>query len=184
MLPIPPDAATELLSSGAIRERCGNITRAVEAGRSPHFRVDRGRLDAAARLVADTTRRRYRNLEVPYHSRWRHFNVGGYSRVSELDRQLACYSPGDRLRAQIDLTVVSVFLDAGAGPAWRYREPGTIDDYRRSEGLAIATLRAFMGGAWSASPGEPLRVDAAALADMDAATLASWFQATPRFLRP
>ena len=58
MLPIPPDAATELLSSGAIRERCGNITRAVEAGRSPHFRVDRGRVDAAARLVADTTRRR------------------------------------------------------------------------------------------------------------------------------
>jgi hypothetical protein len=180
MLPLPPDAATELLSSGAIRERCANITRAVEAGRSPHFRVDRGRLDAAARLVADTTRRRYRNLEVPYHSRWRHFNAGGYSRVSELDRQLACYSPADRLRAQIDLTVVSVFLDAGAGPAWRYREPGTIDDYRRTEGLAIATLRAFMGGAWSASPGEPLRVDAAALADMDEATLAPWFQATPR----
>jgi hypothetical protein len=99
--------------------------------------------------------------------------------VSELNRHLACYAEDDRLRAQIDLAVISVLLDAGAGPAWRYREPGMIDDYARSEGLAVATLRAFMSGAWSASPGEPLRVDAAALAHIDAATLAQWFQVTP-----
>jgi hypothetical protein len=85
----------------------------------------------------------------------------------------------DRLRAQIDLTVVSVLLDAGAGDAWSYREPGTIDDYSRSEGLGVATFRAFMGGAWSASPGEPLRVDAAALTAIDSATLAQWLQVTP-----
>lgn len=169
----------DLQSSSAIRERCGNVTRAVEAGRSTHFRIDRSRLQPAARIVAEVTRRRYRDLAIPYHSRWRHFDAGGYSRVSELNRQLACYSAQDRLRAQIDLTVVSVLLDAGAGADWRYREAGTIDDYSRSEGLGIATFRAFMGGAWSASPGEPLRVDGAALTEIDAATLAQWFQATP-----
>lgn len=180
MLAEPSLQTPELLSTGAVRERCGNITRAVEAGRSKHFRVDRSRLQPAARIVAEVTRRRYRDLAIPYHSRWRHFDAGGYSRVSELNRQLACYSPQERLRAQIDLTVISVLLDAGAGPDWRYREPGTIDDYSRSEGLGIAAFRAFIGGAWSASPGEPLRVDAAALTGIDAATLAQWFQATPR----
>ena len=180
MLAVVPSLAAELLSPAAIRERCANVTRAVEAGDSPHFRVDRSRLPVCARLVADVTRRRYRNLAIPYHSRWRHFDAGGRSRVSELHRQLACYAPHDRLRAQIDLCVVSVLLDAGAGAAWRYREPGTIDDYARSEGLAVASFRAFMGGAFSASPGEPLRVDAAALTTFDATTLAQWFQSTPR----
>jgi Protein of unknown function (DUF1688) len=180
MLAVAPSLGSELLSPGAIRERCANVTRAVEAGHSTHFRVDRSRLAACARLVADVTRRRYRNLEIPYHSRWRHFDAGGRSRVSELQRHLACYDTHDRLRAQIDLCVVSVLLDAGAGATWRYREPGTIDDYVRSEGLGVASFRAFMGGAFSASPGEPLRVDAAALTSIDATTLAHWFQVTPR----
>jgi hypothetical protein len=180
MLAVATAPGADLLSAAAIRERSANITRAVEAGDSAHFSVDRSRLQPAARLVADVTRRRYRDLAIPYHSRWRHFDAGGRSRVSELNRHLACYTPLDRLRAQIDLTVISVLLDAGAGGAWRYREPGTIDDYTRSEGLGVASLRAFIGGAWSASPGEPLRVDAAALTGIDAATLAQWFQVTPR----
>jgi hypothetical protein len=180
MLAVAPSLGSEFLSPASIRERCANIARAVEAGESTHFRVERSRLPVCARLVADVTRRRYRDLAIPYHSRWRHFDVGGRSRISELSRHLACYEPLDRLRAQIDLAIVSVLLDAGAGPTWRYREPGTIDDYGRSEGLAVASFRAFIGGAFSASPGEPLRVDAAALTAFDAATLAQWFQSTPR----
>jgi uncharacterized protein DUF1688 len=179
MLAAAPAAVTELMSSGAVRERCANITRAVESAQSAHFRIDRSRLQPTARMVADLTRARYRGLAIPYHSRWRHFDTGGRSRVSELNRHLACYAPEERLRGQIDLAVVSVLLDAGAGSAWRYREPGTIDDYARSEGLAVATLHAFMSGAFSASPGEPLRVDGAALSQMDAATLAQWLQVTP-----
>lgn len=180
MIAAPPALAPDLLSTGAIRERCANVTAAVEAGHSRHFRIDRGRLQPAARIVAEITRRRYPDLAIPYHSRWRHFDAGGFSRASELNRQLACYDATERLRSQIDLAVVSVLLDAGAGATWRYREPGMIDDYERSEGLAIASFRAFMSGAWSASPGEPLRVDAAALTEIDAATLGQWFQVTER----
>jgi hypothetical protein len=180
MLAVAPSVGSELLSPAAIRERCANVTRAVEAGDSSCFHVDRSRLSTCARLVADVTRRRYRDLAIPYHSRWRHFDAGGRSRVSELNRHLACYSTHDQLRARIDLCVVGVLLDAGAGAAWRYREPGTIDDYVRSEGLGVASIRAFTTGAFSASPGEPLRVDAAALTSIDAATLAQWFQVTPR----
>lgn len=180
MLAVAPAPAGELLSTRAIRERCANITRAVEAGASRHFRVDRDRLVVAARAVVDVTRRRYPDLEIPYHSRWRHFAAGGVDRKGELDRRLLRVGAAERMHAQIDLAVISVLLDAGAGSAWRYREPGTIDDYMRSEGLGVATFIAFMAGAWSASPGEPMRVDAAALTDLDAGRLGRWFQVDAR----
>ncbi|HSD00203.1 MAG TPA: DUF1688 family protein, partial [Casimicrobiaceae bacterium] len=156
--------------------RCANITRAVEAGQSKHFRIHRSRLQAAARAVADVTRRRFRTLEIPYHSRWRHFASGGVDRKGEFDRRMKHATESERLRAQIDLVVISVLLDAGAGAAWSYREPGTVDDYQRSEGLGVATFCAFLAGAFSASPGEPMRVDAAALTDIDAGSLGRWFQ--------
>jgi len=176
MLSVAPAPSIELLSTRAIRERCGNIARAVEAGHSSHFRIDRTNLPSAARAVADVTRRRYRTLDIPYHSRWRHFAAGGVDRKSEFDRRMQHATDSERLRAHIDLAVISVLLDAGAGATWRYREPGTVDDYRRSEGLGVATICAFLAGAFSASPGEPMRVDAAALTDIDAATLGRWFQ--------
>ena len=73
--------------------------------------------------------------------------------------------------------MASVLLDAGAGTAWSFVEAESGQRYTRSEGLAVASFRAFMRGAFSALPDDPLRVDAAALATIDAATLASLFQA-------
>src|SRR5439155_4833651 len=69
-----------LRSPATIRERCRNILDAAIAGRSANFRVDRSRLDAAALRVEAVTRRRYRELRIPYHSRWRHFEVGDIDR--------------------------------------------------------------------------------------------------------
>ena len=165
-----------LKSAAMIRERCRNIAAAVMAGQSRHFRIDRARLDDTAALVAAVTRRRYPDLDVPYHSRWRHFETGGIDRKAELDRALAGRGVADRARAHIDLTVASVLLDAGAGAAWSFVEAESGQRYTRSEGLAVASFRAFMRGAFSARRDDPLRVDASALAAMDAATLASLFQ--------
>ena len=66
-------ALVDLLDPPTIRARSNNILAAVEAGESRHFRVDRSRLDAAAATVEATTRRRYPDLVIPYHRRWRHF---------------------------------------------------------------------------------------------------------------
>src|SRR5205807_3222712 len=85
--------------------------------------------------------------------------------------------PPDGGRARIDITVASVLRDAGAGTAWSFVEAESGQRFTRSEGLAVASFRAFMRGAFSALPDDPLRVDAAALAAIDAATLASLFQA-------
>ena len=55
----------------------------------------------------------------------------------------------------------------------------TTPSYSRSEGLGVASFRAFMAGAFSASKTEPLRVDAATLKHIDAAALRAMFQASP-----
>jgi hypothetical protein len=175
-LALREEPAAALKSAATIRERCRNIAAAATAGQSRHFRIDRARLDDTAALVAAVTRRRYPDLDVPYHSRWRHFEIGYIDRKAELDRALAGRSVADRARAHIDLTVASVLLDAGAGAAWGFIEAESGQRYTRSEGLAVASFRAFMRGAFSAQD-DPLRVDASALAAMDAATLASLFQA-------
>ena len=176
-LALREEPAAALKSVATIRERCRNIAAAATAGESHHFRIDRTRLDDTAAMVAAVTRRRYPNLDVPYHSRWRHFETGGLDRKAELDRALTRRSATDRARAHIDLTVASVLLDAGAGTAWSFVEAESGQRYTRSEGLAVASFRAFMRGAFSALPDDPLRVDAAALATIEAATLASLFQA-------
>ncbi len=63
-------------------------------------------------------------------------------------------------RAAFDLAIVSVLLDAGAGPDWRYVEGRTGETYSRSEGLAVASFDMFIGGAFSSNPDDPFRVDA------------------------
>jgi hypothetical protein len=165
-----------LLSPATIRERCRNVLAAAEAGASRHFGVDRARLDTAAARVDAVTRRRYPDLRIPYHSRWRHFEAGGVDRGAELTRALAGRDAAATARARIDLATVSVLLDAGAGAAWRYDELASGQRFGRSEGLGVASFRAFLSGAFSARGDDPLRVDAAALARMDVPVLARIFQ--------
>jgi hypothetical protein len=166
-----------------IRERSRRIADAALAGRSPWFDVRPERLEPIAADVAALTAERYPDLRVPGHSRWRHFETGGIDRHEPLRRRLAQRHGDDRgaiARALIDLAVVSVLLDAGAGPDWRYRELATGLVAGRSEGLALASLDAFVAGLFSSAPQvDPLRVDAAALAAVDEASLGVALQVSP-----
>jgi len=171
------DLFAALREPATIRLRCAAITRAVADGRSSFFGIDRSRLGAAADRVAALTLQRFPDLKIPYHSRWRHFEAGGVARKAELDALLAGRSAAEVARAQIDLTVVSVLLDAGAGPAWKYRE-GELE-FTRSEGLGVATFRAFLAGAFATDSADPLRADGAALHRIDAAALRAVFQSSP-----
>lgn len=169
--------AVALRDPATIRARCANVLAAADAGRAAHFAVDRSRLEGCAELVADVTRRRYPALEIPYHSRWRHFEAGGVDRGADLDRALAGRDPVDAALARVDLAIVSVLLDAGAGARWSYAERETGARFARSEGLGVASFRAFAAGAFSSVPGDPLRADARALAAIDGPALAPLFQA-------
>ena len=167
-----------LRSPATIRGRCANVLAAADAGRTAHLAVDRSKLDACAAIVADVTRRRYPSLAIPYHSRWRHFEAGGVDRAAELDRALVGRGATDAALARIDLAIVSVLLDAGAGARWSYVERETGGRYARSEGLGVASFRAFVSGAFSSTPGDPCRVDVRALGAIDGAALSRIFQAT------
>jgi len=169
-------AVADLCSLSLVRERCASILDAIARGDSAHFTLDRARLADAADVTAAVTRERYPDLRIPYHSRWRHFEAGGVDRAQALDRALAGASRAELARSRIDLAVVSVLLDAGAGPRWRYVEPRTGATLSRSEGLGVASLHAFLAGAFSARPDAPCRVDASALLALDARRLAAIFQ--------
>jgi hypothetical protein len=114
-------AIVALLSAEAVRTRCRIVHDWVAEGRSPHFVIEPKRLEAVADAVAQVTREAYPDLRIPYHSRWRHFDVGGGDRWQALAAQLPA-DPLERARAAIDLATASVLLDAGAGAAWRYRD--------------------------------------------------------------
>ncbi len=177
-----PDARHPLASlrdPGTIRARCAAILRSVEANVSEHFVLDRNHLPAVAARVAALTLKRFPDLRIPYHSRWRHFEAGGLDRKADLDARLAGLDLAEAARARFDLTVVSVLLDAGAGAAWKYTEEGTGQVLARSEGLGVASWQAFLKGSFSASGAEPLRADAAALERIDASVLRAVFQSSP-----
>src|ERR1044071_3050723 len=107
--------AEHLLCAAAVRERCGMVLAAAERGETRHFRIVPQRLDEAARRVPQIPRRRYPDLVVPFHSRWRHFDVGGVDRAGLVAPEA---DAAERARARLDLAMVSVLLDAGAGPGW------------------------------------------------------------------
>jgi len=84
-----------------------------------------------------------------------------------------------RARAEFDLAIVSVLLDAGAGPDWRYKDAATGLSIGRSEGLALASLRMFAAGLFSADARDPLRADAERLMTLSAGELAHGLQVRP-----
>jgi hypothetical protein len=172
------EAARWLLSAGAVRERSGDLFSLVEAGRSEHFSFVPEALPGIAGRVAALTRQRFPALAVPLHSRWRHFETGGHDRFGALAAARAWPSREDAARAMGDLAIVSVLLDAGAGPQWRYREAVTGETAARSEGLALASLAMFASGAFSSVPTDPLRADAEALETLGADEFATGFQIT------
>jgi hypothetical protein len=165
--------ATALLAAAAVRSRCEMVFAAAQRGETPHFRLVAGRLDEPVRRVLDVTRRRYPGLAVPYHSRWRHFSVGGVDRAAVI---APCVDSAETARACIDLAIVSVLLDAGAGASWRFQEAETGQLLSRSEGLAVASLRAMQAGLFSADPANPWRADADTLSRLSAEDLARAFQ--------
>lgn len=174
--PQPTQAVNYLLSAAAVRERCAVVCAASGHGETRHFRLVPERLDDAAERVVAVTLRRYPDLAVPLHSRWRHFSAGGIERA-------ALIAPGadraETARARLDLAIVSVLLDAGAGSRWVYREAATGLALGRSEGLAVASLQAMRAGLFSADPARPWRADAAALAALPADRLGHALQHGP-----
>src|SRR3989344_8040173 len=140
-LRIPGNSAdiAKLFDTATIRERCLAIYELALSGKT-NFRIDEEKFPKVVDLVIAVTRANYPDLRIPFHARWRHFQAGGTDRIAILDRALAKASPEERARAKIDLAVVSVLLDAGAGASWKFSENSGAYAIGRSEGLAVASF--------------------------------------------
>ncbi|HYE47571.1 MAG TPA: DUF1688 family protein [Caulobacter sp.] len=167
------EAARSLLSAAAVRERAHAMLGLALDGELADWRVDLMQLEPVADRVTAVIRSQYPSLQVPFHARWRHFVVGGRDLWAELSQRHDWVDAAHRGRAAFDLAITSVLLDAGAGPAWRYSDAATGSVTSRSEGLAVASLRLFESGAFSAGP-DAFRADA--LSGLTTRALAKGFQ--------
>jgi hypothetical protein len=171
-------AATTLRTTVAIRERANQLLRRARAGESAWFIVDDGFRETAAAEIVKATRDRYPKGHIPIHSRWRHFEAGGVDRRAQLEKQIGNVQPTVKAHTLIDLAVISVLLDGGAGPDWKYTEAATGKTFTRSEGLALASWHAFMGGLFSSDTKRPLQADSVGLRALSTDDLAAAFQVT------
>lgn len=117
---------------------------------------------------------------IPPHGRWQHFDVGGIPRIDQL---MGSWPSGldarERTRRILDLFVVSVLLDAGAGTRWRYKVKSTGRFYGRSEGLAVASLEMFKSGLFSGDLKNPHQVDGHGLKNLTVEIIAEGLQVSP-----
>lgn len=164
-----------ILSAEAVRQRGEEMLAWALQGHS-HFAVDLEQVETVADDVVATTRERYPELDVPLHSRWCQFQVGGHDRAADVAEALEGYPADEGTRARVDLATVSVLLDVTPGPQWSYRDEATGMTLSGAEGVAVASLRMFLEGLFSAHRPDPCRVDAARLTELDVQQLQEGFQ--------
>lgn len=174
-MPGDRDLARSLLSAVAVRERAEALYALAREDRLHHFTLDETKIARCAAFVLQVIRKNYPTLDIPFHARWRHFAAGGFDRWGSLERNVAWGDRARRGRAAFDLAIVSVLLDAGAGPDWSYHEKATGQAFSRSEGLAVASFDMFAAGAFSAKS-DRLRADGVRLAGISAEDIATGFQ--------
>lgn len=165
-----------------IRSRCTDLYSLALENRLEHFAVDESKMSKALQSVLDLIERDYASWdEIPFHSRWRHFQAGFPERTEVFFSELSDKKESERGRILWDLVIVSVLLDAGAGPQWTYYEESTGLRLGRSEGLGIASWHMFMAGAFSNDPEhDPWRVDGEVLVNLSQDCLARYFQVSPK----
>jgi len=112
----------------SIRTSCDMLLPYAVANKLKHFIYDEDNLHKTADYVTEVIQSNYPDLNIPYHSRLRHFP----DEYKTLD-----------LESQIELVVISVLLDAGAGSDWRYIDPLTNTIHTKSEGLGLASYRMY-----------------------------------------
>ena len=168
-----------LLTPQAIRQRAKRLFDRTVKGEGA-FVYHPEKLDATARLVLEEIKQRYPTLDIPFHSRWGHFGVGGIPRKTVLMNRIQSESSLERARILLDLVIPSVLLDAGAGSSWKFYEESSKTSFGRSEGLGVASFYLFLSGHLSSDSQYPLRTDAAGLKQLRLQQLEAAFQVSPQ----
>ncbi|KAK5072395.1 hypothetical protein LTR64_005135 [Lithohypha guttulata] len=182
-IPPAPDPiknpAQYLRSIYAVRGRSTIVLDKAKRDQLNHFDVDMTKFQDTADYVVSIIKRDFAPdySSIPPHGRWQHFEVGGRPRITQLLQSWpSSLDQTERTKRLVDLFVVSVLLDAGAGTKWTYTSKENGKSYARSEGLAVASLEMFKTGIFSSNPANPHQVDAAALQKLTTEHLAKGMQ--------
>lgn len=141
------EVVKQLYKIDSVRHICGTIFDMAKEGKTKYFNLDLSKIPETSKFVAETIKKNYPDFNIPYHSRWRHFENLPGEPLETITNTWHC-SKREYVRRLIDLVTISVLLDAGAGPNWKY-----VDDdgntFYRSEGLAVASIDMFRSGKFS-----------------------------------
>ncbi|EPY52184.1 DUF1688 family protein [Schizosaccharomyces cryophilus OY26] len=172
------DTIADVLSLQNIRIKAQRVFAVAEQNRLRAFEYDPCKLDTVADFVVSVIQADFKGKyeTIPPHGRWQHFEVGNVARLTQLIstwNQQGVTSV-EVCKRVLDITFLSVLLDAGAGDKWSYLDG--VERYARSEGLAVASLRCFQKGLFSSNPENPYQVDGVALSHLKTEALADGFQ--------
>ncbi len=166
-----------LLSPQAIRQSAEAIFNLTKDGQT-HFTYHPDKFNEVVDYVVEVINENYPSHNIPFHSRWGHFRVGGIDRVSKnLDPKISQLDKMEQARVKLDLVITSVLLDAGAGAEWKYAESSSGKTFNRSEGLGVASYYLFMDG--SLSHDNKLQATAEGLQSLTKEKLSEAFQVSP-----
>lgn len=157
-----------LRSLTGIRAECNKLLLLATQQQLLHFTYHPENMRSVVDFVLQTMRNNYPTLDIPYHSRWRHFEAGGIDRIKILNN--TCTGLEQAMR-NVELVIISVLLDAGAGVAWRYMDHLSNTTLSKSEGLAVASFNLFM---------QDFFADASSLQNMTAQDLADGLQVSDK----
>ncbi|KAF9525302.1 hypothetical protein CPB83DRAFT_859860 [Crepidotus variabilis] len=179
---IPPfQTATYLRTLPSIRERCGRVHDLAKDGKLKFFDYHPEKeIDVAKFCIAIMKRDYGENFTaINPHGRWRHLDASIDRVQPMIEKWSSLPNPPDlkeQARRTIDLFVVSVLLDAGAGNLWKYKEAVSGLSFTRSEGLGVASVHMFEDGLFSSVEGQPYQVDANGLEKITAEKVAKAMQ--------
>lgn len=165
-------AANLLLTPEAVRLRAQQFLALAREDRLRNFVLREENLPGASEHVIHLLNARFPDRKVPFHARWRHFEVAGIDRAALLLTGIE--GRFEKARARFDLAITSVLLDAGAGDKWFYRDSNG-QQFNRSEGLAVASLDMF-GAGFFALDKKLLQADASRLSALRESDMAAAFQ--------
>ncbi|KAJ2718730.1 hypothetical protein GGI07_005614, partial [Coemansia sp. Benny D115] len=172
-----------LKSLPAVRQRAQAIYALAQQGKTEHFALDESKISDVAQMVASLIKRDHGSLDkVPTHGRWRSYCIKTSDGVTldliskHVDMwQSSGVDTKECARRVIDLFVISVLIDAGAGSHWSFMDP-EFGKLTRTEGLGMAALRMFENGVFSSNKDNKFQADSQALSELTDQMLLDGFQ--------
>ncbi|KAH9915146.1 DUF1688-domain-containing protein [Epithele typhae] len=177
----PVQTAAYLRTLPAIRERCARVHALAQAGKLNYFEYHPEREADAVAFCVEVIKGGYGTdfASIPPHGRCRTLDAGRPRLEPLVAHWKAGPNPPDTkeiCRRLVDLCLVSVLLDAGAGNVWTYREKETGACFSRTEGLGVASFEMFEQGFFSSNPANAYQADADALAKITTERVAAAMQ--------